>query len=368
MKTKSDGKSLHILFVLEYFYPYHGGVERLFSHLIKELLNRGQHVTILTASYTGLPEKADYFGADMHRIKLNNRFEFSFHAIKMARRLAKTADIIHTTTYNAALPAWIASKLTGTPVVLTFHEYWGKAWWRLPFLSPFSRIAFWGYEQLIVRLPFNLVASVSDYTRNGLKPFHKPEISTTIYNGLLEIPKPSKIQRNYFYLFVGRLGVSKGIDILVPAINELLKDNSALRFVLIIPKEPKAILHFIKSELSQPIKEGQVKIEHQITDERLLHLMQTAKAVIVPSYTEGFGYVAAEAMQLNTPVIHSGRGALNEVISGKNLCMSDYSISGLKNAVIGFESGEYSIAPEKAFYISEATSKYLDAYERVLNQ
>jgi glycosyltransferase involved in cell wall biosynthesis len=52
-----------------------------------------------------------------------------------------------------------------------------------------------------------------------------------------------------------------------------------------------------------------------ISSERVKHLFQGARAVIVPSLSpETFGLVAAEALSLNVPVISRRSGALPELI------------------------------------------------------
>ncbi len=98
---------------------------------------------------------------------------------------AKKADVIHTTTYNAALPAYIVARLTGKKVVVTFHEVWGNLWFRLPYLNELQRRIYFGYEQLMLRLNFDQIFAVSDFTEDALiKAGIDASKIKRIYNGI----------------------------------------------------------------------------------------------------------------------------------------------------------------------------------------
>ena len=51
------------------------------------------------------------------------------------------------------------------------------------------------------------------------------------------------------------------------------------------------------------------------TQEELADIFNRSTAVVVPSYYESFGMVAAEAQACGTPVIASGVGGLQNVVS-----------------------------------------------------
>ncbi|MBU0626082.1 hypothetical protein KKH82_01285 [Patescibacteria group bacterium] len=46
--------------------------------------------------------------------------------IRKGIKLAKQHDVIHTTTYNAAIPASIIGRISKRKVVITVHEIFGK--------------------------------------------------------------------------------------------------------------------------------------------------------------------------------------------------------------------------------------------------
>ena len=149
---------MKVLFVLEYFYPYIGGSEKLFYQLTKSLVRLGHDVTVITTRFDKtLAKREDINGVRVVRLNLKNRFMFTFFSLPAIISEAKKADVIHTTTYNAALPAYIVARLTGKKVVVTFHEVWGNLWFRLPYLNELQRRIYFGYEQLMLRLNFDQI-------------------------------------------------------------------------------------------------------------------------------------------------------------------------------------------------------------------
>ena len=53
-------------------------------------------------------------------------------------------------------------------MVITFHEYWGKLWFQLPWLNPISRFLNSAFERMLVKLSFKKIIAVSDYTKEAL--------------------------------------------------------------------------------------------------------------------------------------------------------------------------------------------------------
>lgn len=132
---------------------------------------------------------------------------------------------------------------------------------------------------------------------------------------LVEKPVRNSLKVPYknYYLFYGRAGKTKGLPVLVNAIDLLAKQGKKPQFVLIISDHPKKervkILEFIKAR-----RLDNVIVLNQQPKDMLTAYILNAKAVIIPSTTEGFGYSAHEASQLNKPVIYSNNTSLNEVV------------------------------------------------------
>ena len=64
---------------------------------------------------------------------------------------------------------------TGKKTVITFHEVWGRLWFKLPFMNRFALFLHYCFEQFLLRLPFNRFIAVSESTASrlleeGVKP------------------------------------------------------------------------------------------------------------------------------------------------------------------------------------------------------
>ncbi|MBE9492503.1 MAG: glycosyltransferase family 4 protein, partial [Bacteroidetes bacterium] len=235
---------MKVLFVLELYYPNIGGIEKLFKSLAESLVKKGHEVTVVTTRFNKQLQKQELLnGVKIHRLNIKNRFIFSFLGFFFILRFAKQADIIHTTSYNAAFPAWMAAKTCRKRIIITFHEVWGSLWFKLPFLNYCKRVLYYLYEQFILKLLYDHIVAVSDYTRHRLIARGVKENRTSrIYNGLdytcYKHGKPEP-DNSFVFTYFGRLGNSKGLDILLEASSVFVQKHDDAQLKLIIPRVPK---------------------------------------------------------------------------------------------------------------------------------
>lgn len=359
---------MKILFVLENYYPHIGGVETLFKNLAEALSKEKHEVVILTtlknASDTRV-EKLD--NITVYRKNYFNRYFFTFFAFFAAFRLSKSCDLIHTTSYNAALPAWLAGKIRGKKVIITFHEVWGDLWFQLPFMSKFGARLHHLFEQMLVRLHFYKFVGVSQFTRqalveNGVHPNH----AVMIYNGIdyaefaHDNHRPN--QEQFTFTFFGRLGMSKGIEIYLQAIQLLPDVSVSVRFQLIIPTEPTPFLREINTIIEQLGIRERLTIKHNLPFGELKKEIANSSAIVIPSYSEGFCFAAVESMAIGTPIISSGKGALAEVISGKHLELDKLDAKSLALTMQKALQGKWKETPLQKFNLNDTVDNYLSLY------
>lgn len=364
---------MKILFVVEHFYPYIGGVETLFFALGKELVAQNHEVIVVTTRYTkSLPSSETVAGIKVQRIKAGNRFAFTLLAMPAVWRAARHADIIHTTSYNAAFPAWVAGKMLRKPVIITFHEVWGTLWSTLPGLSSWQRWAFYNYEKWLLKLSFSQFIAVSKATADALRTAGVDEQRiTTIYNGidyarLQEVGFADNPFKRPTFLFVGRLGVSKGLDLLIPAWAMVKEQYPDFDLQLIVPRYPKARWRWLKQQIQRHRLDQHLSVVHALPEAVLYQYMKHAYAIIIPSYSEGFCFVAAEAVALGVPLVHSGRGALPEVAGGKTIRMEEQGVQGLVHAIHQAIANKWEHLPEESFPVATAVAQYMTCYERAI--
>ncbi|MDR0650730.1 MAG: glycosyltransferase, partial [Candidatus Peribacteria bacterium] len=122
---------MKILFILELFKPHIGGVEVLFDNVINGLLAQGHSIKVLTTKFSPDVPKYEKISEQYEIFRVGHtRYDFIFSCIPQGIKLAKWANVIHTTTYNAAIPASIIGKIAKKKVVLTVHEIFGKLRYR----------------------------------------------------------------------------------------------------------------------------------------------------------------------------------------------------------------------------------------------
>ena len=363
---------MHILFIVEHYYPYIGGAEELWKSLAEQLVLKNNNVTVLTTRFDkNLAQKETINGVDIVRLNVSNRFSFTFFSLPTAIRLSKLADIIHTSSYNAALPAWLAAKLTSKKCIITFHEVWGKLWFQLPDISILHRYVYYLFERMLLNLNFDKFVAVSDFTLLALRETGvKENLCTRIYNGLdyskFKISLAEPPRENFVFCYYGRLGLSKGYQFLIPAISKIKKSHPSIKLKFIVPKQPAKALEKLKSEISDLKLNDNVIWLHDLEKSDLYKEVATSHAVIIPSLSEGFCYVAAETVALKVPIISSQRGALQEVVGGHFITIPTLTVEGLTEAMILAINKRWEQLPSKEFPLNDTIEQYENLYRELL--
>lgn len=379
--TIPSSRPLKVLLVLEFFWPQVGGVETLFLDLAAGLAALGHQVTVLTTRLPGTPGAETHRGVQIRRLghpDRPSRYAFSLLAAPLAVQLARQADVIHTTTYTAALPAWIAGRVTGRPVVITVHELIGATWHALPGVSWPAAVAYRLLELTCVRLPFARAVAVSRATRNALRQAGVPDDRLgLVYNGVnlhgwaAEPALVARVRAEYaphgapLVTFYGRPGVTKGVEVLISAFALLLRVRPEARLLLILgqyPHERRALLE----TLARRTLGGAVTVLDSVPRPSLPSYLVASDCVAVPSLTEGFGFSAAEAALLDVPVVASDAGSLPEVLSGRFLLVAPGDAPALAAGLLRALGGELPATPPRLFPAADMVSGYEHTYRRVL--
>jgi glycosyltransferase involved in cell wall biosynthesis len=366
---------MKILFVCENYIPHLGGVEVVIKNLAENYVKLGHKVTILTHRIENTPLEEIIGGVKVIRVhSFGSRYLFTFSAIFKAIKLAKENDIIQTTTFNGAPPAWLAAKLTGKKVAITVHEVWVNKWQKVTGFSRFKSLVHDLLERAIYLLPYDKYLCVSNATkRDLLKLKIKPVKVLTIYNGFdYEFWDPNKAisEKNddfTFYSF-GRAGPSKGFKYLIAAIPKICEILPSAKFVLMF-SHGKANEERRKNLISKIKNLGlprNVKLLEPISYEKNRDQVKLADCVIIPSTAEGFGYAALEAVAMSIPVLVSNAGSLPEVVSGKHLIFESQNVQDLVDKAVEMAKGKFNETEFKKFEWDECVSKYLEVYKELV--
>jgi glycosyltransferase involved in cell wall biosynthesis len=377
---------MKILFVLENYYPHIGGVETVFENLAKGLAKKGHKVDIITSKIKGTKKEESKDNYKIHRIttpQIGRRYWFSCLAIPAVLKYAENADIIHTTTYNGAPPARIASILSNKPAVITVHEVLGSSWKTAVGINWLSAKLHQFLEKLIIVSKFDCFIAVSNSTKRSLlKCKVKKEKIKVVHNGVdYDLYNPKKyikekskirkklgLEKNFVYTYYGRPGITKGIDFLINAVPLISKKIPNSRLMLILSKSPKNRYDYILNLINKlNIRDNITLVEPQ-RKENLPQYIISSDCVVVPSLSEGFGFTAAEACALNVPVVASNTTSLPEVVSGKYILVEPRNPNAIAKAVEDVYKGKVKSKPKKLFTVNKNVENYLKIYKELIKK
>lgn len=158
----------------------------------------------------------------------------------------------------------------------------------------------------LLSFPTDKIIAISRYEVEQLRTIVKEDKIVQVNNGVNDIQFIADSKRNGRLLFVGRLDVQKGLDILLDVYQKGL-----------ISKGLDIVGESVLGEYKYNSSLKNVNFLGWKTQTELEKLYSECDAVIMPSRWEGFGLVAIEAFRGGTPVICSNRGALPSLIENE---------------------------------------------------
>jgi len=126
-----------------------------------------------------------------------------------------------------------------------------------------------------------------------------------VATGETDLPEPG------YLLFVGRLRIRKGVEVLLHTIDRLRQQYPRIRLVVVGGGEHRSRLESVVEELDLG---SQVEFVGPCPAERVPALMSGALAMVVPSIYEGMPLVILEAMAAALPVVASRVSGIPEVV------------------------------------------------------
>jgi len=148
-----------------------------------------------------------------------------------------------------------------------------------------------------------------------------------------------------YILFVGTLEPRKNVAGLLDAYERLLSRwPDAPRLVLAGRQTPAADAWIARA--TGPEFKGRVEVRGYIPDSARASTYLGAAVVVLPSWDEGFGLPALEAMALGIPVVVSTRGALPEVVGEAGLQIEPDDADGIAEAMYRLLKGEPALGRE----------------------
>ena len=151
----SDGE-LRILLAHERFPPdFGGGGEEIVFETARGLRERGCDVRVVT---TGDPASSSHEGIPTIRLAIS-RYALNL-AVPRVAELARDVDLIHTCTYHACLPAWLAGRFVRKPVVCQVLSLFEEAWTEMK--GPWKGPVFRALERFLLTRRYARLLFLSD--------------------------------------------------------------------------------------------------------------------------------------------------------------------------------------------------------------
>lgn len=135
-----------------------------------------------------------------------------------------------------------------------------------------------------------------------------------------------------YVLFVGTLEPRKNVPGLLAAYRQVLERQPDAPMLVLAGQTTPAASPWLEELQHAPLA-GRVIYRGYVEPSGRYALYRGARLLVLPSFDEGFGLPALEAMSLGIPVVVSNRGALPEVVGEAGLLVNPDDVADIANAM-----------------------------------
>ena len=278
-------------------------------------------------------------------------------------------------------------------VVVTIHDLIADRRPELVFPATRQKL-FWKLKQNLALRQSDLILTVSEYSRRQILDYFR--LPDSRVRAISEAARPAFTRRlrdgeaahvlaryglaprDRFLLYVGGISPHKNLGTLVEALSRLRAEAgfADLRLLLVGDYAGDAFhsdYAALRGRIARLGLGSQVSFAGFVPDDDLVYLYNAAQALALPSFDEGFGLPAVEAMACGTPVIASERGSLPEVLGDAGLYFDPESVAELAgrlrdvlgDAALRERLGGAGLARSRLFTWEQAARDTVAAFEEV---
>lgn len=155
--------------------------------------------------------------------------------------------------------------------------------------------------------------ALSAATRDDVEKYIGVKDCVVIGNGLdTKKFRPLDLPKEFDGVFLGRLAPQKGIDVLLQAWKEVVRENPGFQLVLLGGGETKDVALYKRMSKDLGL-ENNVRFAGFVQDDEIVRVMGASKVFVFPSRNEGFAQAVSQAMGCGLCCILSDIPALKEV-------------------------------------------------------
>lgn len=305
----------------------YGGPSQMVLGLSQALAEAGTEVTILTTDANGdtgqaplevplgCPVAQDGFEIYYFRCAPFRRYKFSIDLLRWLAQYGRAYDLAHvhalfspvstaaaTVARTIGLPYLLRPLGTLDPADLRKKRQIKQLYGRLlerPNLAGAAAVHFTSQQEARISERFGLTTHDLVIPLGVSLPQPQGEQTAIVLPPSLAADTPR-------ILFMSRIDPKKGLDLLIPALEQLQAEGLPFHFVLAggNPQDP-AYEQTIHRQIQTSPLADRTTITGFVSGQAKLALLQQADLFVLPSYYENFGIAVAEAMAVGLPVVIS---------------------------------------------------------------
>jgi len=221
------------------------------------------------------------------------------------------------------------------------------------------------------------VITVSAYTAERVRSTFRVdgERLTICPNGAPAWAPQRHIASRGHLLFMGTIEPRKNVATLLRAYAELLTRRPDAPNLVLAGGIAPASRHLLE-DLAKPPLAGHAKHVGYVSGLDRENLYRGASMLVLPSFDEGFGLPALEAMTLGVPVVVSSRGALPEVVGTAGSIVDPDDVAGLASAMerlltdrdFAEQRSRDGLVQSKHFSWDASAARLLEAYRAAVER
>ena len=350
----TDDKKQRLLLVTDFFYPHWTGISKSVYSLTKALAE-SLAITVLTVRFDkSLKRQEKIVNVSIVRSNYSltvSRSKYSLAILWDFLRLVRKTDIVLVNSPSANIVFFsLFAKLFGKKLFI-FHQ--GD----LILPTGLSNRIIEKVFDLSCFLSFSFADKVSTYTEDYakhsrvIKPFLKkftpvllPINMGSKSPGKLPVLTKLKQKKKLVFGFAGRFVEEKGFDILFRAIPQVIEKLPTAHFVVAGQEMSYEDFFEKNQELFTSVKKY-LTFVGLLKNEELQQFYSDIDCILVPSRSDCFNLVQAEAMLCGTPALVSDIPGLRYLVkkSGFGLTFQSESPEALAQAIIEFEKEKHEI-------------------------
>lgn len=304
-------------------FPPEEGIGNYIYNMSKELIRKGNQVTIITRGSSSKINQEDFEGIRLYRVPLFPLYPIhvQIHGIfvkKLFSSIQSDFDVIH---FHTPLPSPLKTNL---PTMTTVHTPMKTDTAKVELVNPFSvAVKLQGKISCLIESKLfkisDKITSVASSVSQELSEYGlNPDEVEVIGNGVDEklfCPIQNKASEKYI-LYTGRLSYRKGLFDFIECGVNICSRYPDINFKL-TGKGP--LFEKLQKIVQESGYEDRFEFLGHVEKSKLIELYQNATIFVLPSHYEGLPTTLLEAMSCGLPVVATAvSGNLDVIESGKN--------------------------------------------------